>query len=162
MTTFPTNISFTVKKWQICISFASNNYLRKQCLCYLLCYKWWKPCLLISKPVFRWFLLNYTDFANKISYTNPSKYDSTSGTKISICLNKVGGWGCGSEQAPLRRKKNALAVSQAIPENRCFFSRPVYSCFLFNRDMNKRLQDERDEYLAKQRVSLYWNLETVM
>ena len=50
MATFPTNISSTVKKLQICISFASN--LRKQCLCYLLFYKWWKPRLLISKQVF--------------------------------------------------------------------------------------------------------------
>ncbi len=32
-----------------------------------------------------------TDFAHKISYTKPSKYDSTSGTKISICLKKFGG-----------------------------------------------------------------------
>ena len=46
---------------------------------------------LISKPVFRWFLLNYTDFVHKISHTKPSKYDSTSGTKISICLKK--NWG---------------------------------------------------------------------
>ena len=86
MATFPTNISSTVKKLQICISFVSN--LRKQCLCYLLFYKWWKPRLLISKPVFRWFLLNYTDFAHKISHTKPSKYDSTSGTKIPKCLKK--------------------------------------------------------------------------
>ncbi len=89
MVTFPTNISSTVKKMQICISFASN--LRKQCLCYLLFYKRWKPRLLISKPDFRWFFLNYTDFAHTISYTKPSKYDSTSGTKISICLKKFGG-----------------------------------------------------------------------
>ncbi len=89
MATFPANISSAVKKLQICISFGSN--LRKQCLCYLLFYKWWKPRLLISRSVFRWFLLNYTDFAHKISHTKPSKYDPTSGTKISICLKKFGG-----------------------------------------------------------------------
>ncbi len=54
--TFPTKISSMVKKLQICISFVSN--LRKRCLCYLLFYKWWKPRFLISKRVFRWFLLN--------------------------------------------------------------------------------------------------------
>ncbi len=50
---------------------------------------------------FRWFLLNYTDFALKISRIKPSKYDSTFGTKVCVCLKKVGRWGCGSEQAPL-------------------------------------------------------------
>ena len=73
----------------VCTSFVSN--LRKQCLCYLLFYKWWKPRFLISKRVFRWFLLNYTDLAHKISHIKPSKYDTTFGTKISICLKKV--WG---------------------------------------------------------------------
>ncbi len=73
---------------QICISFASN--LRKQCLCYLLFYKWWKPRLLITEQVFRRFLLNYADLAYNISHTKPSKYDSTSGTKLRI-LKKVGG-----------------------------------------------------------------------
>ncbi len=89
MVTFPANTSPFVKKLQICISFVSN--LRKQCLCYLLFYKWWKQHFLISKRVFRWFLLNYTGFAHKIAHTKPSKYDSTFGTKISICLKKVGG-----------------------------------------------------------------------
>ncbi len=89
MVTFPTNISTMVKTLQICISFVSN--LRKQYLCYLLFYKWWKPRFLISKRVFRWFLPNYTDFAHTISHMKPSKYDSTFGTKISICLKKVVG-----------------------------------------------------------------------
>ncbi len=83
MATFPTNISSMVKKLQICISFVSN--LRKQCLCYLLFYKLWKPCLLISKQVFRRFFLNYTDFANKIS-----KYDSTSGIKSLYVWKRLG------------------------------------------------------------------------
>ena len=65
---------------------------------------------LISKPVFRWFLLNYTDFVHKISHTKPSKYDSTSGTKISIIMFEKnwggGGWGYGSEQAPRRHNKS--------------------------------------------------------
>ena len=103
MVTFRTKISSMVKKLQICNSLVSN--LRKHCLCYLLFYNWWKPCLLFSKRVFRCFLLNYTDFAHEISHTKPSKYDSTFGTKISICLKKVGGWGCGSEQAPLMAPK---------------------------------------------------------
>ncbi len=34
-------------------------------------------------------------------HMKPSKYDSTFGTEMSICLKKVGGWGCGSEEAPL-------------------------------------------------------------
>ena len=89
MVTFPTNTSSMLKKLQLCISFVSN--WRKQRLCYLLFYKWWKPRLLISKKVFRWFLLNYTDFAHKITHVKPSKYDSTFGTKIAICLKKVGG-----------------------------------------------------------------------
>ncbi len=38
---------------------------------------------------FFWFLLNYTDFVLKISHTKPSKYDSTFGTKISICLLRL-------------------------------------------------------------------------
>ncbi len=89
--------------WWKNFKYVSHNVsnLRKQCLCYLLFYKWWKPCFLISKRVFRWFLQNYTDFAHEISHMKPSKYYSTFGTKISICLKKVGGWGCGSEQAPL-------------------------------------------------------------
>ncbi len=82
-------VTFPTKTLQICISFVSN--LGKQCLCYLLFYKWWKPHFLISKRVFNWFFLNYTDFAHKISHIKPSKDDSTFGTKISICLKKVGG-----------------------------------------------------------------------
>ncbi len=80
--------------WQIW-----SLFLPKQCLCYLLFYKWWKPRFLISKRVFRWFLLNYIDFVHKISHIKPSKYDSSFFTKISISLKKVWGWGCGSEQA---------------------------------------------------------------
>ncbi len=98
MVPFPTSTSTMVKKLQICISFVSN-FNKKTIL--ILFYKWWKPRFVISKRVFRWFLLNYTDFAHKISHIKPSKYDSTFGTKISICLKKMGGWGCGSEQAPL-------------------------------------------------------------
>ncbi len=41
MVILPTKTSSLVKKLQICISFVSN--LRKQCLYYLLFYKWWKP-----------------------------------------------------------------------------------------------------------------------
>ncbi len=89
MVTFPTKTSSLVKKLQICISFVSN--LRKECLRYLLFYKWWKPRFLISKRVFGWFLLNYIEFAHQISHIRSSKYDSTFGTKISICLKKVGG-----------------------------------------------------------------------
>ncbi len=87
MVTFPTKTSSMVKKLQICYSFVIS--LKKQCLCYLF-YKWWKPHFLISKRVFRRFLLNYTDFAHKLSHIKPSKYDSTFSTKISICLKKVG------------------------------------------------------------------------
>ncbi len=60
---------------------------------------------LISKQVFRWFLLNYTDYAHNISHTKPSKYDWTSGTEISICLKKKLGDEAVdilSEQAPLK------------------------------------------------------------
>ena len=89
MVTFHSKTSSIMKNLQIYISFVS--ILKKQCLCYLLFYKWW-PRFLISKRVFRWFLLNYiTDFAHKISHIKPSKYDSSFGTKISICLKKVGG-----------------------------------------------------------------------
>ncbi len=35
-------------------------------------------------------------------HTKPSKYGSTVGKKISICLKKDGVWGYGSEQAPLK------------------------------------------------------------
>ncbi len=42
--------------------------------------------------------VNYTDFALKISHVKPCKYDSAFGVK---CLKKVGGWGCGLEQAPV-------------------------------------------------------------
>ncbi len=78
-----------------CCRFYSVDIFHKghnlQCLCYLLFYKWWKPHFLISKRIFCWFLLNYTDFAHKIWHIKPSKYDSTFGTKISICLKKVRG-----------------------------------------------------------------------
>ncbi len=77
------------KKLQISISFESNY--RKQCLCYLLFLKWWKPHCLISERVFHWFLPNYKEFAHETSHTQPSKYDSNSGTKISIWLKKIGG-----------------------------------------------------------------------
>ncbi len=112
MVTFPTKTSSMVKKLQQCISFVSN--WRKQCLCYLLFYKWWKPRFLNSKRVFRWFLLNYIKFARQISLIRPSKYDSTFGTKISICLKKVGGWGCGSEQAPLILSQYKLLCKSAL------------------------------------------------
>ncbi len=79
MVTFPTITSFMVKKFQICISFLSSS--RKQCLpvCYLLFY--------MVETTFS-NLLNYTDFVHKISHIKPSKYDSTFGTQISICLKK--------------------------------------------------------------------------
>ncbi len=89
MVTFQTNTSSTVKKLQISISFESNY--RKQYLCYLLFLKWWKPRFLISERVFHWFLRNYKEFAHETSHIQPSKYDSTSGTKISICLKKIEG-----------------------------------------------------------------------
>ncbi len=89
MVTFQTNTSTTVKKLQISISFESNY--RKQCLCCLLFLKWWKPRFLISERIFHWFLPNYNEFAHETSHTQLSKYDSTSGTKISICLKKIGG-----------------------------------------------------------------------
>ncbi len=89
MVTFHTTTSSIVKKLQISISF-ENNY-RKQCLCYLLILKWWKPRFLISERVFHRFLPNYKEFAHETSHTQPSKYDSTSGTNISICLKKIGG-----------------------------------------------------------------------
>ncbi len=86
---FKTNTSSTVKKLQISISFES--YYRKLCLCYLLFLKWWKPRFLISKTVFHWFLPNYKEFVHETSHIESSKYDSTSGTKIFICLKKF--WG---------------------------------------------------------------------
>ncbi len=88
MVTFQTNTSSTVKKIQISISLERNH--RKQCLCYLLFLKWWKPRFLISERVFHRFLPNYKEFAHETSHTQPSKSDS-SGTKISICLKKFGG-----------------------------------------------------------------------
>ncbi len=40
---------------------------------------------------FFWFLLNYTDFAHKISHIKPSKYDSIiSGTNIQMFEKKLG------------------------------------------------------------------------
>ena len=85
MATFPTNLSYTMKKLQICISFASN--LTKQCLCYILFYKWWKPHLVISKQIFCWFLLSNTDFVNKITHT---KLMTQLLVPKSPCLKKVG------------------------------------------------------------------------
>ncbi len=90
MVTFQTNTSSTVKKLQISISFESNY--RKQCWCYLLFLKWWKPRFLISERSFHWFLPNCKQFVHETSHIQPSKYDSTHGTKISIhvCLKKFG------------------------------------------------------------------------
>ena len=34
--------------------------------------------------VFHWFLLTYADIVHETSYISPSKYDTTSGTQISI------------------------------------------------------------------------------
>ncbi len=99
MATFRTNTSSKVKKLQSFISFESNN--RNQCLCYLLFYQMVETRFLISERVFHWFLPNYIQFVHETSHTQPSKYNATSGTRISICLKKIGGWGCGSEQAPL-------------------------------------------------------------
>ncbi len=47
------------------------------------------------------FLLNNTGFMHETSHIKPSKYDSAFGTKISLWLKKIMGWGCGSEQAHL-------------------------------------------------------------
>ncbi len=77
MVTFPTKTSsINGEKLQTYISFVSK--LGKQCLCYLLFYKWWKLCFLISKR-------------DETSHIKLPKYDSLFGTKISICLKKVGG-----------------------------------------------------------------------
>ena len=75
------------EKNEFFFSFESNN--RKQCLCYLLYYKMVETRFLISKKVFHWFLSNYTEFVHE-TFIQPSKYDSTSGPKISICLKKWG------------------------------------------------------------------------
>ncbi len=100
MVTFQTNTSSTVKKLQNSIAFESN--CRKQCLCDLLFLKWWKPRFLISERVFHWFLPNYRELAHETSHTEPY-YDSTSVMvqKSPHVWKKLGGWGCGSEQAPL-------------------------------------------------------------
>ena len=58
--------------------------------------------------VFHRFLLNYTEFLHETSHIMPSKYDSTSGTNISVSLKISGGWGCGLEQAPLLNKEQWL------------------------------------------------------
>ncbi len=55
--------------------------------------KWWKPCFLISEKVFH----QCREFAHETSHIK--RYDSTSGSKISM-FEKIGGRGCGSEQAP--------------------------------------------------------------
>ncbi len=92
------------KKCTVLSPLKSNKRKRKQCLCYLLFYKMVEThFLIISQRVFHWFYPNYREFVHETSHIQPSKYDSTSGTKISICLKKIGGWGCGSEQAPLTK-----------------------------------------------------------
>ena len=40
------------------------------------------------RDCFHRFLLNYTEFVHETSHTEPSKYDSTSGAKISIMFEK--------------------------------------------------------------------------
>ncbi len=130
MVTFPTITSSMVEKLQICISFLSN--LRKQCLCYLLFHKWWKTRFLISKRVFRWFLCNYTDFARKISHMKPSKYDSTSGTKIFIPLKK--GWGMRLWiRTSTFYKMTQFSLSTDITDTNVFTEfEPVWSKFKFD------------------------------
>ncbi len=44
------------------------KHFEKPMLMLILFYKWWKPRFLISKRVFRWFLLNYIEFAHQISH----------------------------------------------------------------------------------------------
>ena len=63
MVSFPTKTS---SWWKNCkyMYLICKQFLRKQCKCYLFFYKWWKPCFLISKRAFWWFLRNYTDFAH--------------------------------------------------------------------------------------------------
>ncbi len=80
----------TIQKIANFFSFESNT--RKQCLYYLLFYK-------MVETTFSNFLEGlslispklYTEFVHESLHIQPSKYDSTSGTKISICLKKVGG-----------------------------------------------------------------------
>ncbi len=44
-----------------------------------------------NKKFFHTLLVNYKEFVHETVLTKPSKYDSTSGTKISICLKIFGG-----------------------------------------------------------------------
>ncbi len=88
MVIFPTNASSMLKKLQLCISFVTigeNNVYVTYCFIN------GGNHVYNFQEVFRWFFLIYTDFAHKISHIKPSKYDSTFGTKIAICLKKVGG-----------------------------------------------------------------------
>ncbi len=91
--TFPTKISSKVKKLQLLDQFTENNMYVSYSFVNV------ETTFSNFQEGIHQFVLNYTDFAT--SHIKPSKYDSTSGTKISICLKKIGGWGCGSEQAPL-------------------------------------------------------------
>ena len=72
MITFPTNHPWWKKCRYVQTMYLICKQFEKQCECYLLFYKWWKPYFLISKRAFPWFLLNYTDFAHEISHIKPS------------------------------------------------------------------------------------------
>ncbi len=86
MVTFPTNVSSSLQSDKNC-----------KCVPHL-------QAIMLSnfqeERVFQWYFLNETDFLHATSHTKPLKYDSISGTKISI-FEKSWGWGCGLKQAPL-------------------------------------------------------------
>ncbi len=67
-------------------------------------------------------VLNYTDFAHKISHTKPSKYDSTSGNKISICLKKKI-WG-------MRLWIGTSTFNILLGQNRCWICHLIITRFV--------------------------------
>ena len=79
------------KKIQICILLQAIG--ENIVLCYLLFYKIWQPCFLISESLIFWFfktffLLNDTEFRHATSHQKSSKYDSLSSSKFSMYLKK--------------------------------------------------------------------------
>ncbi len=86
---FHLNISSTMKKTK----FVSGLEVIGENCAYviLLFYLVWWPRFLISKQHFRWFLLNYLEYAHQISPQKSEKYDKTFGIKIRVGLKKIGG-----------------------------------------------------------------------
>ena len=86
---FHLNIPPTVKNLDLYILFGSNE--ENPCLCCILFYILVVTTFRIFKQHFHWFLPNYMEFSHPISPRTSEKYDSTFGTKITVCLKKF--WG---------------------------------------------------------------------